>query len=376
MAQGDSSSKQVMLTNRRKNPSQQAELAAKETRRNTRVKKSSSRFEKGVKDALEVSETLLSVKNSEKKNSKSSRKRENSTEKSTAKLRDAKQSGVKENVVMNGKISSTPKLVTSRDLRKTSIGSHDSMGYRPLRPVSGHSDRPVRPGSEDSVSSAMRQERERLSSRKDSSYSTYIEITHNASEDLIVVENADSDWSESDGDIPEVKDVMRPTSETNSKPEVDEVITEKESTPRRKRRTRTKKRRERSGHHRSKSANDTDELEARDQPLVEADMELMTQEVAAEPVYVPHDIWVPKRRMRKKGKQTMVRVGGGFMDLTYYLHYHVPIKVYQPKPYAQLFNKQMFMVKSKRPESATDHKQYDRPSWATMNKGFKAFACI
>lgn len=84
----------------------------------------------------------------------------------------------------------------------------------------------------------------------------------------------------------------------------------------------------------------------------------------------------PKRRTRTKGKQTMVRVGGGFMDLPYYLHHHVPIKVYQRQPYAERSSKHMFMVKSKRPESATDHKQYDRPSWSTMNTGFKAFACI
>lgn len=378
MVQGDSTVKSVMLANRRKNPSQQAESASKQVRRRSKTKQT-SRFEKGVKDALETSETLLSEGNSENKSHKKSTKRENSTKKDVVQSTDVKQIEVqKENSVTKDRLSSTPKLVSNRDLRKTSIGSHDSLSYRPLRPISGHSDRLVRPGSEDSTSSTMRQERERLSSRKDSSYSTYIEITHNASEDLIVVENAESDWSNSDENIPEVEDIAHLSSDFKIKPEVDEIETkEKEPSSRRKRRTRKKKMRDKSGQHRSKSANDKDELDTRDENLVVTDIELITQEVAAEPVYVPHDIWVPKRRMRTKGKQTIVRVGGGFMDLSYYLHYHVPIKVYQPKPYAQLLNNQMFMIKSKRPgNSAIDHKQYDRPSWTTMNKGFKASACI
>ncbi|XP_060072998.1 uncharacterized protein LOC132552820 [Ylistrum balloti] len=375
MVQGNSSPKRVMSASRRKNPSQLAESEAKETPRQARVKKSTSKFERGVQNMLETSETLVSGEKSEKKSSKNSRKSEYSNEKRIVNLKDVKNSSVKENIIGNDKLTSSPKLIASRDLRKASIGSHDSMSYRPLRPVSGPSDRLVRPGSEDSVSSTIRQERERLSSRKDSSYSTYIEITHNASEDLIVVENADSDWSNSDDLIPEVEEVDLQKSKPSAKPEVDEKKTEKESNRRRKRRPRTRKKKEKLGR-RSKSANDGDEFKARADHVIVTDLEHITQEVPAEPVYVPHDIWVPKRRMREKGKQTMVRVGGGFMDLSYYLHHHVPIKVYQPKPYAQLFNKHMFMVKSKRPELATGHKHYDRPSWTTMNKGFKAFACI
>ncbi|OWF48988.1 uncharacterized protein LOC110452355 [Mizuhopecten yessoensis] len=337
MAQGNSSSKQIVVTNRRKNPSQQAELEAITSPRQTLGKKPHpSRFEGGVQISLETSETLISAKKSSKKKSKNSKKGENSKAKDRETLKNVKDSSANENVIPKDKFSSPVKLIP-------------------------------RPGSEDSVSSSMRQERERLSSRKESSFSTYIEITHNASQDLIVVENADSDWSDSVELIPEVENV-EPLK--TAKPEVDKLTGENEAKPR------TKKRRDEKGRLRSNSANDKDELEDRAKHVILIDLETITQEVHAEPIYVPYDIWEPKRRTRKKGKQTMVRVGGGFMDLPYYLHYHVPIKVYQLKPYAQLFNKHMLMIKSKRPESATDHKQYDRPSWTTMNKGFKAFARI
>lgn len=265
----------------RRNPSQLAEEEAKTIRPQTRAKKL-SRFERGIQDTLDTPETLISTRKHRSKSAKGSK----GNVKATHNLKDSvKSKPITEDSAKESASNKEDKCVSSKAVsgKEQNVG----FGHRPLRPFSG--ERPVRPGSEDSVSSVVRQERERLSSRKDSSYSTYIEITHNESEDLIVVENAESDWSDEviqEERIPE-GNVNLETETKESKLSEPPSPVKTEPVSRRKRRPRSKKKPSDGGHTRPKSANDKDEMEEK-----RVYVQLMTEEVVAEPVYVPHSIWV------------------------------------------------------------------------------------
>jgi len=69
----------------------------------------------------------------------------------------------------------------------------------------------------------------------------------------------------------------------------------------------------------------------------------------------------------------MVRVGGGWMQLCDYLHYHIPVKVYLKTASRIKKGEENLNIRSVRPVSATSNKIYDRPSWSYVSKGFKGF---